>query len=471
MIAVAEPRRIARELPEPTLWGLTPTALHDRFWTAQGLCVVRRGEPAPLPPAPCAYLLIAPLSLVLFRLPMPLPVLLWTARKLAIARVVQEQDYRVCENVVANADHSFVRIDRFLQRHRADLSRIAITTSRELAQSWQSLADPAPAWRTLRAAAERHATFPRTLPGLIFDRKDPDQVDAFARGLPLFWPRPSTTIQGIECSNSGVWKPSQADVAVNARIIGSVWLGAGRSIAADDVIAGPAVLWDDLGASARIVRAGGPRRLRASTSVESPIVVRRRSRFERALKRSLDILTALVLLTVTLPLTLLVMLTIRLHDGRPALVSRRRLTLRGREFRCWKFRVLHKEAERLQAVQRGQTDSYAPRDPRVTTIGRLIQRFGIDGIPQFVNVLLGHLSIVGPRPSAPDDDHGGSSWREARLSVRPGITGLWRVMPLRQAGDDFQDWGRYDVQYVESGGLGMDMRIIARTLAQMVFGK
>jgi lipopolysaccharide/colanic/teichoic acid biosynthesis glycosyltransferase len=470
MIATAEPTRL-RDLPEPTLWGLTPTALHDRFWSAQGLCVVRRGEPGPLPPAPCAYLLTAPLSLVLFKLPMPLSVLLWTAHKPAVSRVVQDDDYRVCETVIANADNSFVRIDRFLQRHRADLSRIAITSSRELAQSWQTLTEPARAWRQIRGSAERHGSFPRTLPGFVFDRKDPDEVDAFARSLPQYWTSPSAAIQGLECSDSRVWKQSHADVAMNARIIGSVWIGSGRRVAADEVIAGPAVLWDDPGAKTRGVRTMEQRRLRATTHVETPVVVRRRSRAERALKRSFDILTALLVLIITLPLSLLVMAAIRLQDGRPALVTRRRLTVRGREFRCWRFRVLHREAENLQALLRSQPDYYSRRDPRVTKVGRWIRRAGIDGIPQFVNVLMGQMSIVGPRPGPADEEQGSSSWREARLSVRPGITGLWRIMPLQQAGDDFQDWGRYDVQYVEDGGLGMDVRIIARTLTQMVFGK
>jgi lipopolysaccharide/colanic/teichoic acid biosynthesis glycosyltransferase len=401
----------------------------------------------------------------------PLSVLLWTAQRPAVARVVQDEDHRVCETVIANADHSFVRIDRFHQRHRADLSRVAITSSRELAQSWQSLQEPAQAWRQIRSAADRRGNFPRTLPGLVFDRKDPDEVDGFARSLPQFWTRPSSAIQGIECSDSRVWKPSHADVAMNARIIGSVWIGAGRSVAADDVIAGPAVLWDDPGAKTRGVRTMEQRRLRATTHVESPAVVRRRSRAERAFKRSFDILAALVILIVTSPLSLAAIAAIRLQDGSPALVSRRRLTLRGREFRCWRFRVLHKEAEKLQAVLRSQPDYYARRDPRVTSVGRLIQRFGIDGLPQFANVLMGHLSIVGPRPGPPDDEQGSSSWREARLSVRPGITGLWRITPLHQAGDDFQDWARYDVQYVEAGGLGMDLRIIARTLTQTRVGK
>ncbi len=102
-------------------------------------------------------------------------------------------------------------------------------------------------------------------------------------------------------------------------------------------------------------------------------------------------------------------------------------------------------------------------DPRITGIGKFLRDTCIDEIPQFINVLLGQMSVVGPRPSPDRENRTCPAWRDARLSVRPGITGLWQISRTRKIGMDFQEWVYYDMEYVRNLNLWMDVRICVRT--------
>jgi len=97
-----------------------------------------------------------------------------------------------------------------------------------------------------------------------------------------------------------------------------------------------------------------------------------------------------------------------------------------------------------------------------------MRRTNIDELPQFFNVLLGQMSVVGPRPSPHKETQYSPAWREARLSVRPGITGLWQVKRSREPGKDFQEWIQYDIRYVENASWKLDLSIIYRTLRLMI---
>jgi lipopolysaccharide/colanic/teichoic acid biosynthesis glycosyltransferase len=110
-------------------------------------------------------------------------------------------------------------------------------------------------------------------------------------------------------------------------------------------------------------------------------------------------------------------------------------------------------------------------DPRLTRVGRLIRTFNIDELPQFFNVLKGDMAVVGPRPSPRAENQYCPAWREARLSVRPGITGLWQVMRTRRLGMDFQEWIKYDLEYVERMGPRLDFKIICQTIRILLGGK
>jgi lipopolysaccharide/colanic/teichoic acid biosynthesis glycosyltransferase len=169
------------------------------------------------------------------------------------------------------------------------------------------------------------------------------------------------------------------------------------------------------------------------------------------------------------------MLAIYIEDGRPFFFGHKRETTGGREFVCWKFRSMRNDAEQIKVELEQQNRADGPQffiedDPRLTRVGNIIRRLNIDELPQFFNVLLGHMAIVGPRPSPFRENQFCPGWREARLSVRPGITGLWQVRRSRLTGLDFQEWIRYDIEYVEKGNWTMDLWIIGQTILVLVRG-
>jgi lipopolysaccharide/colanic/teichoic acid biosynthesis glycosyltransferase len=169
------------------------------------------------------------------------------------------------------------------------------------------------------------------------------------------------------------------------------------------------------------------------------------------------------------------MLAIVLEDGWPVFFSHRRETIGGHTFGCLKFRSMKRSAEAMktQLSKNNKADGpqfYIENDPRLTRVGSFLRKTNIDELPQFINVLLGHMSIVGPRPSPHRENQYCPAWREARLSTRPGITGLWQVMRSRSAGLDFQEWIRYDLAYVQNMSAKLDLWIIWKTLGVLIRG-
>jgi lipopolysaccharide/colanic/teichoic acid biosynthesis glycosyltransferase len=151
----------------------------------------------------------------------------------------------------------------------------------------------------------------------------------------------------------------------------------------------------------------------------------------------------------------------------------KRQGLHGKAFNCLKFRTMHTGSESIQEKLRVVSQVDGPQfkiknDPRISTVGGFLRDTYIDEIPQFLNVLLGQMSVVGPRPSPESENTLCPSWRDARLSVRPGITGLWQVYRTRKPEQDFQEWIYYDTEYVRRLSLRMDLRICWRTIKKMV---
>jgi lipopolysaccharide/colanic/teichoic acid biosynthesis glycosyltransferase len=155
--------------------------------------------------------------------------------------------------------------------------------------------------------------------------------------------------------------------------------------------------------------------------------------------------------------------------------AHRRETLGGREFSCLKFRSMKRNAEQIKAQLQAQNVSDGPQffvevDPRSTRVGRFLRTTQLDELPQFINVIAGHMSVVGPRPSPRSENQYCPAWREARLSVRPGVTGLWQIKRTRTRGLDFQEWIRFDLEYVERMSWHLDLWIICKTV-QLMFAR
>lgn len=186
-------------------------------------------------------------------------------------------------------------------------------------------------------------------------------------------------------------------------------------------------------------------------------------------KRLLDVVLSLAALFVLSPVMLLAVVMVKSTSRGPVFFRHRRQGLRGKEFHCLKFRTMIFNAEELQDRLREINEVDGPqfkisKDPRLTPIGDWMRRYNIDEIPQFINVLMGQMSLVGPRPSPDDENQYCPGWRRTRLSTRPGITGLWQVLRLRGgAGSDFQEWIYYDIEYCRHRSMWLDLQILLHT--------
>jgi lipopolysaccharide/colanic/teichoic acid biosynthesis glycosyltransferase len=190
-------------------------------------------------------------------------------------------------------------------------------------------------------------------------------------------------------------------------------------------------------------------------------------------KRAFDITGAALLIVALLPLMLAVTLLVVVSSPGPPLFCQRRAGRAGRDFGMWKFRTMVAEAERLRPLLIGDSRDAdwldLERDPRITRIGRVLRRTSLDELPQLLNVLLGDMSLVGPRPLPLEEHARIPEWAAARTDVRPGITGLWQVRGRAALG--FVDMLHLDCQYVREATLWVDLKILARTVPAVLAAK
>ena len=189
----------------------------------------------------------------------------------------------------------------------------------------------------------------------------------------------------------------------------------------------------------------------------------------RVAKRALDVLGAAALLVVLSPilLGLLVALAVTTR-GRP-IFCQRRLGYRGRPFTMFKFRTMRPDAERVRHLVANEQSGPVfknRRDPRVTRIGRFLRKTSLDETPQLINVLLGQMSLVGPRPPIGAEVARYEPWQRRRLAVKPGLTCLWQVSGRSEI--SFEDWARMDIWYVRNQGLGTDLKLLLRTPGSVI---
>jgi exopolysaccharide biosynthesis polyprenyl glycosylphosphotransferase len=193
-----------------------------------------------------------------------------------------------------------------------------------------------------------------------------------------------------------------------------------------------------------------------------------------AVKRAIDLAGGILGLVLLSPLLLACAIAIILDDGRPVSFRQRRVGLHGRLFQVLKFRSMTRDAEarRSEIDDRNEIRGRAFKvtdDPRITRVGRWLRRTSFDELPQLWNVLKGEMSLVGPRPPLPDEVAQYDIWHRRRLSMKPGITGLWQVQARRDP--DFDRWVAADLEYIDRWSLWLDLRILARTIPAALQGR
>jgi exopolysaccharide biosynthesis polyprenyl glycosylphosphotransferase len=193
-----------------------------------------------------------------------------------------------------------------------------------------------------------------------------------------------------------------------------------------------------------------------------------------ALKHTLDWVVAAIAVIALLPLLVAVSIAILSTMGKPIFFMQSRAGLHGRPFRLIKFRTMAQDAEARKTELADRNEMTGPvfkvtDDPRVTRLGRFLRKSSIDELPQLINVLRGQMSLVGPRPLPVQEQQAIHGWQRKRLSMKPGITGIWQISGRSDI--DFEEWMRLDQKYVDEWSLGLDLAILAKTVPVVVFGR
>jgi len=193
------------------------------------------------------------------------------------------------------------------------------------------------------------------------------------------------------------------------------------------------------------------------------------------IKRTVDILISFICLALLSPLFGLIALLVWLEDGGPIFFSQTRVGQFGRHFKMYKFRSMCLDAEqRLKELlarnrhKEGVTFKIQD-DPRITRTGKWLRKFSFDELPQLCNVLIGNMSLVGPRPPLPREVEKYSPAHRRRLAIKPGITCIWQISGRSEI--DFSGQVQLDVNYIETQSLWMDLKILARTVPAVLSGK
>lgn len=192
-------------------------------------------------------------------------------------------------------------------------------------------------------------------------------------------------------------------------------------------------------------------------------------------KRFMDILGGLVGCIITIIFTPFVALAIKLDSKGPVFFSQIRMGRNGRRFKIWKFRSMYIDAEERKKELEAQSEVEGlmfkmENDPRITKVGRFIRKTSIDELPQFFNILKGDMSLVGTRPPTVDEFEKYNEYYRRRLSMTPGLTGMWQVSG-RSDITDFDDVVKLDLKYIDEWSLGLDIKILLKTIKVVFTGE
>ncbi len=193
--------------------------------------------------------------------------------------------------------------------------------------------------------------------------------------------------------------------------------------------------------------------------------------FYHVVKRLFDIVASACGLILLSPLFLFLVIKIRSEDGGPAFYSQERIGKDEKPFKMWKFRSMVVDADKMLDKLEDQNEIDGAMfkikdDPRVTKIGHVIRKYSLDELPQLWNVLIGDMSLVGPRPPLPSEVEEYTDYDKQRLTVMPGCTGLWQVTKRNEA--DFDEMVWLDIVYINHSGVWEDLKLIIKTVLVMI---
>ena len=197
-------------------------------------------------------------------------------------------------------------------------------------------------------------------------------------------------------------------------------------------------------------------------------------RWELVLKRIFDIGFSAFLLILLAPLFLILVILIKFTSKGSTLFVQKRVGMNGHLFNMYKFRSMYEDAEEKLAELKDLNEMQGPafklkNDPRITPIGRFLRRHSLDELPQLWNVLIGDMSIVGPRPPVPGEVSSYERRYRRRLSMRPGLTCVWQVSGRNEI-NEFEDWVKLDLEYIDNWSLSRDFMLIFRTIPAIILG-
>ena len=450
----------------PLVWGLDARGLHDAWWRGQGVQCVRRGQSFEANPGVELFMLLESRQLVTFDLTEVADAMIWSSTRVRRIRIVERSEESFKEQIVRGEDGVITGI----RRSRTTIDRLIFSPTTTPWRRWSP--DGSRGWRVLRNAAGR--SIGRIEIGL--SRCVCRRSRRLHPALVATWNDPFRVIEGIEEVSPGIVGVRGQVMARGEICLPPVWLGACSGQDAGRVLVGPDFKEDSEAAGATDgmdVRVLDIRDILQPNGRRSSGLVPRGSVYGLA-KRIFDVTAAVAVLVLLAPVFLVVGLIVGLDDGLPLFFGHTRQKRGGAPFKCWKFRTMRRDAESLVADLQSKNKADGPQvfienDPRVTRIGRFLRKFQLDELPQFWNVLVGDMSVVGPRPSPDKENQFCPAWREMRLSVRPGITGLWQVERTRAPGEDFQEWINYDLEYVRTASFMLDLRICLKTAKNLIF--
>jgi exopolysaccharide biosynthesis polyprenyl glycosylphosphotransferase len=192
------------------------------------------------------------------------------------------------------------------------------------------------------------------------------------------------------------------------------------------------------------------------------------NQYALAIKKIMDINLSLIAIIVLSPVLIVIALMIKYSSPGPLIYKQTRVGLRGRHFGLYKFRTMVVNADSLRKDLEAENEMDGPvfkikEDPRVTNIGKILRKTGLDELPQLFNILKGEMSLIGPRPPIPSETEQYKRWQLRRLSVKPGLSCFWQIKPDRN-NIKFEKWMELDLAYIDNWSLRLDILILLKTI-------